>query len=181
MSAQKLWVQHQTTATTYGPTKISVDGITDVDDFLKEVKKEFEIPGPASQLSLYQPDGTTDIDVGDSPADYLDGNSRATPLIVKTNVVSDLQHTSIPDKLQQLEVQFSIRDINYLMDNDTAKYSLLKSPQLTKGEVQKLLNFAKSKIKSATQRTIGKQHSFFLDGCLNVGQGQVKSSLYYAF
>jgi serine/threonine protein kinase len=67
------------------------------------------------------------------------------------------------------------------MNNDTAKYSLLKSPQLTTGEARTILTFAKSKIKSATHKAIGQQHSFFLDGSLNVGQGQAKSSLYYAF
>ena len=33
---------------------------------------------------MYRSDGTTEIDVGDSPADYLEGNSRHNPLVVKT-------------------------------------------------------------------------------------------------
>ena len=88
---------------------------------------------------------------------------------------------SIPDKLKQLDDKFSIRDINYLMNNDPARFSLLKSPQLTPEEARTILTFAKSKIKSATHKAIGQHHSFYLDGSLNVSQGQTKSSLYYAF
>ncbi|KAI8852834.1 hypothetical protein BC829DRAFT_414271 [Chytridium lagenaria] len=40
---------------------------------------------------------------------------------------------------------------------------------------------AKSKIKSSTRREIGLRESYFVDGSLHVGQGQAKSSLYYAF
>ena len=103
-------------------------------------------------------------------------------LIVAVPATTDAaSHSSIPEKLKQLGVEFSVRDINYLINNDTAKYSLLKSPQLTPGEARTILTFAKSKIKSATHKAIGQQHSFFLDGSLNVGQGQATSSLYYAF
>ena len=114
------------------------------------------------------------------------GKSKDDALIVVVVVVraanaSNLDFISIPDKLKQLGVDFSIRDINYLLNNDTAKYSLLKSPQLLPDEARKILSLAKSKIKSETRATIGQHHSFFLDGSLNVGQGQAKSSLYYAF
>ena len=90
-------------------------------------------------------------------------------------------YTSVPDKLRQLGVEFSIRDTNYLINYDPARFALLKSPQLTPEEARTILAFAKSKIKSATHKAIGQQHSFFLDGSLDVGQGQAKSSLYYAF
>ncbi len=89
--------------------------------------------------------------------------------------------TSVSDKLRQFGVEFSDRDLMYLLNNDPARYSLLMSPGLTKWEAQTILTLAKSKIKSETRRAIGQQHSFFLDGSLNVGQGQVKSSLYYAY
>ena len=108
------------------------------------------------------------------------GKTEEDALVVAVPA-SNLPFTSIADKLQQLGVEFSIRDINYLINNDTAKYSLLKSSQLTPDEARKILTFAKSKIKSSTHKAIGQQHSFFLDGSLNVGQGQAKSSLYYAF
>jgi hypothetical protein len=111
------------------------------------------------------------------------GKSKKEALVVaiQPSDASNSPYTSVPDKLQQLGVEFSIRDIKYLISNDTAKYSLLMSPQLTPGDARIILAFAKSKIKSATHKAIGRQHSFFLDGSLNVGQGQAKSSLYYAF
>ncbi|KAI8893780.1 hypothetical protein BC833DRAFT_607256 [Globomyces pollinis-pini] len=86
MSSQKLWVQHQTTAKTSRPTKVSFDDCADVDDFLRKIKKEFALTVPASQLTLYRlKDGQEfEIDVGDSPADYATENSRMTPFIVKT-------------------------------------------------------------------------------------------------
>ena len=83
--SQKLWVQHQTTAKTYGPTKVPIDGCADIDDFLKEIKKEFEIPGPASQLTLYQPDGKTKIKPTANFKSLQDaGKDGDIPLIVKT-------------------------------------------------------------------------------------------------
>jgi hypothetical protein len=84
----KVWVEHKTPARNYGPTKITIDGLTDVDDFLKEIKKEFSNALAASHLTLYQPDGTTEIDVGDSPSLLVAGNSRTNPLVVKTTAVS---------------------------------------------------------------------------------------------
>ena len=51
-------------------------------EVIADLKKEFEITGPASQLTLFHSDGTTGIDVGDSPADCLNGNSPNNPLIV---------------------------------------------------------------------------------------------------
>ena len=182
--AQKLWVAYETAEKTFGPTRVSIDGCEYVDDLLDAIKKKFAHVLAAydtSQLTLYLPDGTTEIDVGDLPASLVAGNSRAAPLIVKTTAVSDSQPIPVREKLKQLGVKFSIRDINYLFNNDIAKYSFLKSPELTSVEAQAILTSAKSKIKSATQKAIGLQHSFFLDGSLQVGQGQVKSSLYYAF
>ncbi|KAI9345211.1 kinase-like domain-containing protein [Obelidium mucronatum] len=111
------------------------------------------------------------------------GTSKKDALVVavQASEASNPPCIDIFDKLKQLGVEFSIRDVNYLFDNDMPRYSLLKSPQLTPEEARKLLTFAASKIKSATKRLIRQQHSFFLEACLNVGQGQTKSSLYYAF
>ena len=86
--SQKLWVQHITTAKTFGPTRVSIQGCEYVDDLLKEIKKESQLSiPPNTPLTLYQPDGTTEIDVGDSPHLLLDGNSRGNSLIVKTVAV----------------------------------------------------------------------------------------------
>ena len=111
------------------------------------------------------------------------GKNEEEALIVALQApeTPDSPHVSVPMKLRKLGIECSNRDINYLISNDTAKYSLLKSSQLTAEEARTILTFAKSKIKSATHNAIGRQHSFFLDGSLNAGQGQAKSSLYYAF
>ena len=84
---QKLWVQHITTAKTF-IDKVSIDGCEYVDDFLKEIKKEFEISGPSSPLTLYTSDGTTEI----KPTDTIQslgnmGKDADAPLIVKATAV----------------------------------------------------------------------------------------------
>ena len=87
--SRKLWIAYETPAKRF-IDKVSIEGCEYVDDFLEEIKKKFEISGPASQLTLYKSDGTTEIDVGDSPADYLEANSGHNPLIVKAFVaISD--------------------------------------------------------------------------------------------
>jgi serine/threonine protein kinase len=184
---------------------LSLSTNADVIDFRKAVKAEYDQPGflkdiPASQLLVYENrecfDHTRDTQNVSEPlrASHLIGTLGATEdsaLIVVvpsggSNAVpseaSNVPYTSIPDKLKQLGVGFSTRDINYLMIKDTAKYSLLMSPTLKKDVAQAILSFAKSKIKSATQRALGQQHSIFLGDSLNMNQGQYhKSSLYYAF
>ncbi len=151
-------------------------------------------PFKSSQLLVYKnkaafdkrnaavDDGKTEPLEEDSLINGL-GSSKKEALVVaaQPSDASNSPYTSVPDKLRQLGVEFSIRDTNYLINYDPARFSLLMSPQLTPGDARTILAFAKSKIKSATHKAIGQQHSFFLDGSLNVGQGQPKSSLYYAF
>ena len=86
--SQKLWVQHITTAKTF-IDKISIEGCEDIADFLKEIKKEFEILGPSSALTLYQlKDGQeVEIKVGDSPIKYLEGNTDGNSLIVRSTLI----------------------------------------------------------------------------------------------
>ena len=50
---------------------------------------ELSIP-QNTPITLYKSDGTTEIDGGDSPTDYWNGNSSEYPLIVKS-VVSSIQ------------------------------------------------------------------------------------------
>jgi len=87
--SQKLWVSYVTPAKIFGPTKVSVDGCEDVDDSLKEIKREFAISVPASHLTLYQlKDGQeVEIDVEVSPSLLVEGNARRNALIVKTAAV----------------------------------------------------------------------------------------------
>jgi hypothetical protein len=87
--SQKLWVAHATTAKTFGPTKVSIEGCSDVDDFLKEIKKESQLAIPSkTPITLYQSDGTTEI----KPTDTIQslgnmGKDADAPLIVKTTAV----------------------------------------------------------------------------------------------
>ena len=178
-------------------TRINVTEMEDLSEIRRAIKTELgeAIPVAAALIQLYTTNrdqlitDLDDITPEKTPQYYQKLTQGGSCVVISTlnpptresskNETSEF--TSVPDKLRQLGVKFSIRDINYLINNETAKYSLLKSPQLTPHEARTILTFAESKIKSATRNVIGNQHSFFLDGSLNVGKGQAKSSLYYAF
>jgi hypothetical protein len=78
----KLWVEHKANGSTL-IDKVAIEGCDHIHDFLKKIKEEFDLPVPAVSLFLYHPNGTTEIDVGAFPAEYLDGNSRTSPLVVR--------------------------------------------------------------------------------------------------
>jgi hypothetical protein len=83
--SQKLWVAHKTPAKTFGPTRVSIEGCEYVDDFLNSLYNRPLLAIPQNTpITLYNSDGTTEIDVGASPADYMEGNSRRNPLIVRS-------------------------------------------------------------------------------------------------
>jgi hypothetical protein len=86
--SQKLWVSYVTPAKTFGPTKVSIDGCSDVDDLLNTLyeKPLLSIPSK-TPITLYKSDGTTEIDVEVSPSLLVEGNSRRNALIVKTTAV----------------------------------------------------------------------------------------------
>jgi hypothetical protein len=78
----KHWVSYVTPAKTF-IDKVSIDGCEDVADFLKEIKKEFEISGPSSHLTLYEPDGTTEIKPTETIKSLKSGRDGNAPLVVK--------------------------------------------------------------------------------------------------
>ena len=89
--SQELWVAHEALTKRFGPTRVSIEGCDYIDDFLKEIRKESQLAIPQNTpITLYKSDGTTEIDGGDSPTDYWNGNSSEYPLIVKS-VVSSIQ------------------------------------------------------------------------------------------
>ena len=101
MSSQKLWVAYETSGTTFGPTRVSIDGCQYVDDFkgIRGNKTDFivairnnpELAIPSkTPITLYQrKDGNqVEIKAGDSPANYLEGNSRGNPLIVRSKPIA---------------------------------------------------------------------------------------------
>ena len=101
---QMLWVEHKTAAKTFGPTKISIDECSDVDDFLNLL---YEWPLPAipqnTSIILYKPDWITEIDVRDSPSLLGADISRTNPLVVKTTAISNLQHDQESKQLEDSE------------------------------------------------------------------------------
>lgn len=78
----KLWIQHKTTEKTF-ICKVSTEGCQDIDDFLEKIRKTPQLAiHPASHLTLFKSDGTTEADVGDSPSLLFAGNSGSNPLVV---------------------------------------------------------------------------------------------------
>jgi hypothetical protein len=86
MSLQNLWVQHQTFI-----DLVSTEGCTYIAQFLKKIRKEFEIPGPASQLTLYQLKDMQEVEIKPTATFQSLGNAGKegdAPLIVKTAAVT---------------------------------------------------------------------------------------------
>ena len=87
--SQKLWVAHATTAKTFGPTRVSIDGCQYVDDFLNTLYQRPLLSIPSkTPITLYQSDGTTEI----KPTDTIQslgnmGKDADAPLVVKTTAV----------------------------------------------------------------------------------------------
>jgi hypothetical protein len=86
--SQKLWVQHITTAKTFIDL-VSFDGCTYVSEFLKDIKKEAQLAIPSkTPITLYLPDGTTEIKPTDTIKSLGDaGKDADAPLVVKTTAV----------------------------------------------------------------------------------------------
>ncbi|KAJ1500432.1 hypothetical protein HMI54_010830, partial [Coelomomyces lativittatus] len=105
MSSQNLWVQH-TTARKSLIDLVPIEGCTYIAQLKVTIRNnpELDIP-PASKITLYQPDGKTEIDIGDSPTDYLDGNSRRNPLIVKTTAIAKKKKKKIINKIKLYSTQ----------------------------------------------------------------------------
>ena len=77
-----------------------------MDDFLNTLYERPLLAIPKNTtITLYQlKDGQeVEIDVGDSPADYVTGNSRKNPLIVKTTAVFDSKLDHLEQEIMQLE------------------------------------------------------------------------------
>ena len=107
--SKKLWIAYQTLAKRFGPTRVSIEGCEYVDDlkgiienityFIVAVRNNPELAIPQNTpITLYQSDGTTEIDVGDSPSLFVDGNSRNNPLIVRIVEIAEESSFSINPK-----------------------------------------------------------------------------------
>ena len=177
----------------------------DLDDYVEAVMQKYKQEGSsilaglsASQLSVYKNKDAFDkrnATVGKvdplNPSDLLNANlgQKDGPLVIAVPYsqvpLSALPNlpppSSIPEKLKQLDVSYSTKDLNYIIATGGDTLTQLMLPTLTKDVAQTVLTSVKSKVKSSTQQAIGSQYSFFLDGSLGAGKGQAKSSLYYAF
>ena len=63
--SHKHFIQLLLGSKTFGPSKVSTEGCSDVDDFKEEIKKKFSPlldSYSAAQLTLYEADGSTVID-----------------------------------------------------------------------------------------------------------------------
>jgi hypothetical protein len=122
--SQKLWVAHETAAKRF-IDKVSIEGCEDVADFLKEVKKESQLAIPQNApITLYKSDATSEIKVGASPADYLEGNTDENPLIVCSTLfekgisiykvlISEVPKGREIDKLIAKSKQYLFRTLNW--------------------------------------------------------------------
>jgi hypothetical protein len=73
----------------------------------------------------------TDLKRGETDLERRETDLERRETDLKRGEASNSPH-SIPIKLQQLGVEFSSSEINYLFTNDPARYSLLMSPYFTK-------------------------------------------------
>jgi hypothetical protein len=82
--SHKHFVQLLLGSKTFGPSKVSTEGCSDVDDFTEEIKKKFSPlldSYSAAQLNLYESNGTTQIDPETLIKDLFITTGK--PLIVK--------------------------------------------------------------------------------------------------
>jgi hypothetical protein len=110
-SSHLLWVQHITIAKTFGPTKVSIEGCSDVDDFLNRLYEKPLLSIPQNTpITIYKSDGITEI----IPTDTIKslgnmGKDADAPLVVKTTAAGKSSRLVTTRKLS---VEASYR--NYL-------------------------------------------------------------------
>ncbi|KAL7995850.1 putative protein kinase [Plasmopara halstedii] len=163
-------------------TSVVVD-VEDVDTLRDAVKVKFKdshlagIAAPDLTVFAATQEGKKELEE-DSPIGSF-GGSKKDALIVqvrKRAVAMDVR-----GNLNRVQVQFATGELNYLLNKDPARYSLLQSPALTSGEAIQIRTSVRSAIKSVTRNAIGIREGVLLDGPLNLSQGQAKSAFYYAY
>jgi hypothetical protein len=130
-----------TTAKTF-IDKVSIQGCSDVDDFLKEIKKESQLAIP--QNTLYKSDTTTEIDVEVNPSLIVGGNSRGNPRIVKTTAIGK---TSCLVTTRKISVEASCRKYLDALAFKLSTYYVFKEKSklgATFGDVLEAIKIGKS-------------------------------------
>jgi hypothetical protein len=127
----KLWVRYQTAAEIITEF-VSFAGCSTVSEFKFAVRNYPDLAIPVNtRIKLYLPDGVTEIDVGDNPGDYMVGNSKETPLVVKATVIAPpITYQEIPFEQQSLQVNVFNQDEN----NEAAYNSYVEIGLLLKDE-----------------------------------------------
>ena len=107
MTSKSLWVRHAAASGANLVDYVSFEGCSSISLFKEAVrnKQDLAIPEKA-RITIYKPDGVTEIDVGDSPAAYLAENSPTNTLVVKTTFPT----VPSPFEQQLLSVDISNQD-----------------------------------------------------------------------
>ena len=106
MTSKSLWLQNNTTEKKL-ISQVSYADCIYVDDFIKKIRNNPQLAIPEkARITIYKPDGVTEIDVGDSPAAYLAENSPTNTLVVKTTFPT----VPSPFEQQLLSVDISNQD-----------------------------------------------------------------------
>jgi hypothetical protein len=105
--SKSLWVQYAAASEANLVDYVSFEGLSSISEFKVALrnKQVLAIPEKA-RITIYKSDGVTEIDVDDSPAAYLNGNSRSNPLVVKAILRTILS----PFEQQLLPVNISNQD-----------------------------------------------------------------------
>jgi hypothetical protein len=106
MTTKSLWVQYAA-ASGANLDYVSFEGCTFVAEFIKKIRNNLQLAIPEkARITIYKPDGVTEIGVGDSPAAYLAENSPTNTLFVKATlatVLSEFEQQSLSVNISNQE------------------------------------------------------------------------------
>jgi hypothetical protein len=144
MSAQKLWVAHETSERTFGPLRVSTQGCEYVADFKVAIRRNPELSIPSkTPITLYQPDGITEIkptetleflqDAGKAAGDAplivriagVASRSKAS-LVLHSNLAEEDKESIIKDIWEVQAKQREVQDKQREVQDKVALYELLK-------------------------------------------------------
>jgi hypothetical protein len=108
------------------------------------------------------------------------GARKASALLVVVPATREPK-SSLRTIFENFGIECTTRDINHILNYDQLGQTVLFSANVTRDAALSVATRAKSAIKSATRNAIGELEGIFIDGSLTIGQGQTKSTLYYAY
>jgi hypothetical protein len=130
MTTKGLWVKFTDIFGEDVVEEVTFEGCFSISLFKEAVRNKQDLAIPEkSRITIYEPDGVTRIDVGDNPADYLVGNLRNNPLVVKIGdaVIGKIAMTEPPNEaLARYQLIAS-----YLQDHDAVKQVCERLKEIT--------------------------------------------------